>query len=464
MSLPLSETLVLTELAEYLRLPPPALEALVARGVLPGERAGGRWRFRRSEVDRWLDLGMPGWDASVHPTVSGFDEQVPVTLAGALRPENVLLDVDAPDWRAAIEQAVAGFTLPPSTDRRALARAILEREQLCSTALDHGFALPHTRRTGPRLVAADLAGFVRLTRALPPIHTATGSVDLLWFIFARDPASHLRLLARATRLAHEAALAASLRAAGSVTEAMGLVSRAEERFFGRPNGLALDARRPARARRPASGDRGVARPQEGAEVHPITMAMLWDRLNATYCDLVNHPGALGDRSDRLADTVAHLVASELARKARGSEAQSPPSRGGAASARVRQYAARVFAVVAELAPKGASIPCDRARRTLEEAGFNRDLSWRFSLALRRVGLVTGEPSRPYLDRRGQLLVQRLLAAAGLRTRAVEDLEAGLMIAAESRLDLNGRRLDAEVLSRACAHLSRNRESVIFIRP
>jgi hypothetical protein len=192
--------------------------------------------------------------------------------------------------------------------------------------------------------------------------------------------------------------------------------------------------------------------------------MLWDRLNATYCDLVSDPGALGGRSDPLADTVAQLVARELSRKGRAPEVQSPRRGAGAPSARAREYGARVFAVVAELARKGASIPCDRARRALEQAGFNRDLSWRFSLALRRAGLLTGEPSRPYLDRRGQLLAQRLLAAAGLRTRAVEDLEAGLMIAAESRLDLNGQRLDAEVLSLACSHLVRDSESALFISP
>jgi len=464
MASPLSETLLLTELAEYLRLPPPALEALVERGVLPGERTGGRWRFDRSEVDHWLDLGMPGWDASVHPTVGGSDESLPVTLAGALRPENVLLGVDGPDWRAVIQRAVAQFTLPPSTDRQALAQAIFEREQLCSTALDHGFAVPHTRRTGPRLVAADLAGFVRLVRPLPRAHEAAGPVDLLWFIFARDSASHLRLLARATRLAHEAALATSLRAAGTAADVIQLVSRAEERFFGRPKGLAPRVRRPAPGRRAAAAGERVASGAERVDVHPVTVAMLWDRLNATYCDLVRDPAALGDRSDPLADAVAQLVAGELARKARGPEAPSPQRAGGAANPRVRAYAARVFAVAAELARRGASVSCDRARRALEEAGFNRDLSWRFSLALRRAGLVTGEPSRPYLDRRGQLLAQRLLAAAGLRTRAVEDLEAGLMIAAESRLDLNGRRLDAEVLSLACLHLARTSESSVCIAP
>lgn len=48
------EILTIHEIAEYLKIKEKTIYALVARGGIPGFKVGGSWRFRRSEIDRWI--------------------------------------------------------------------------------------------------------------------------------------------------------------------------------------------------------------------------------------------------------------------------------------------------------------------------------------------------------------------------------------------------------------------------
>ena len=41
------------EIAEYLRLHPYTIRRLAREGKIPAFRAGGQWRFRKDEIDRW---------------------------------------------------------------------------------------------------------------------------------------------------------------------------------------------------------------------------------------------------------------------------------------------------------------------------------------------------------------------------------------------------------------------------
>lgn len=49
-----TEIMTIDEVAEYLKLKLKTAYALVARGDIPGFKVGGSWRFRKSEIDRWI--------------------------------------------------------------------------------------------------------------------------------------------------------------------------------------------------------------------------------------------------------------------------------------------------------------------------------------------------------------------------------------------------------------------------
>ncbi|WP_028835538.1 MULTISPECIES: methylation-associated defense system helix-turn-helix domain-containing protein MAD1 [unclassified Pseudoalteromonas] len=48
------EILTLKELAEYLKLTEKTAYRLAAEGKLPGFKVGGSWRFRRKDINTWI--------------------------------------------------------------------------------------------------------------------------------------------------------------------------------------------------------------------------------------------------------------------------------------------------------------------------------------------------------------------------------------------------------------------------
>ncbi|MNY11660.1 Helix-turn-helix domain protein [compost metagenome] len=54
MNHPDSEILTLDEVAAYLKAGKKTVYRLAQHGEMPGFKLGGTWRFRRSELDRWI--------------------------------------------------------------------------------------------------------------------------------------------------------------------------------------------------------------------------------------------------------------------------------------------------------------------------------------------------------------------------------------------------------------------------
>lgn len=49
------EILTLKEVAEYLKLAEKTAYRFAAEGKLPGFKIGGSWRFKREDIDRWIE-------------------------------------------------------------------------------------------------------------------------------------------------------------------------------------------------------------------------------------------------------------------------------------------------------------------------------------------------------------------------------------------------------------------------
>lgn len=50
-----TDVMTIREVAEYLKLTDKTAYRLVADGTLPGFKVGGAWRFRRGDIDAWID-------------------------------------------------------------------------------------------------------------------------------------------------------------------------------------------------------------------------------------------------------------------------------------------------------------------------------------------------------------------------------------------------------------------------
>lgn len=50
-----TDIMTIDEVASYLKLKLKTAYHLAAKGEIPGFKVGGSWRFRKSEIDKWIN-------------------------------------------------------------------------------------------------------------------------------------------------------------------------------------------------------------------------------------------------------------------------------------------------------------------------------------------------------------------------------------------------------------------------
>ena len=137
-------------------------------------------------------------------------------LSDLLAPERVITDLQATDKRALLgelgRRAGALLKLPAG----AIAEALESREELGSTGLGRGFALPHARLEG---LDRFFGMFVRLARPIPFDAIDDQPVSLVFLLLspATSGNEHLAALAAISRRMSDADVVRRLRSASNAT-------------------------------------------------------------------------------------------------------------------------------------------------------------------------------------------------------------------------------------------------------
>jgi len=210
--------MTVAELSDYLSLSARSVYRLV--GDLPAIRVGGRWRFRVSDVEKWLLKQRHATEPQIEPVE---ELGARLRLYMHINPANIFLDVAETEAsklvRSAIERAKLKLTESPEADAKArLTESIMEREALCSTALHPEVAFPHPRDPEKSPIGDDQILVVRAARPVE-FHEVHGYKPRIVFILLARTAS-LQLLweARLSHLLHREGFVEKLLSAATPEE------------------------------------------------------------------------------------------------------------------------------------------------------------------------------------------------------------------------------------------------------
>ena len=196
--------LSLDEVADYLHLTPADIQQRVKNREIPFEKRGERIVFRKREIDEWASqriLGFPSQPLAAYHQKSTQHARK-VLSQEAILPEMLDSGAIAPAMSSKTRASVLRdlVALAETTghlyDPQALLASVEAREELCSTAMPGGFALPHPRFHQPDLFETSL---LVVGRPIQEIHF--GSPDgkptrLFFLICCQDDRLHLHTLAR----------------------------------------------------------------------------------------------------------------------------------------------------------------------------------------------------------------------------------------------------------------------------
>ena len=146
-----------------------------------------------------------------------------MTVADLLAPGQVVLDLRVPDKRRLIDELARRAAAAAEVPAEAIAEALAAREELGSTGMGAGIAIPHARLAG---AARPVGLFARLRPALDFDAIDGRKVDLVFLLLlpARAPGDHLDVLACVARRLRDAEVKAALRRVGDAEAAHALLT------------------------------------------------------------------------------------------------------------------------------------------------------------------------------------------------------------------------------------------------
>ena len=218
------------DVAELLNVSEKTIYRMIKDETIPCFRVGGQWRFDRREIASWAaDTGEFRYDASKGKP-PGRDESI--SIAGLLRRGGVYYHVPGDTKETAIMACLDRIkTTIPGIDTMRLYDAILERENLCSTAIGNGIAFPHPRPFREFTAARSSIALCHLEKPIPFGALDNEEVDTLFFIFPKSERRFLRIQAKLARLLKDEACMAAVKGELTKNELCPLVAAREESIF-----------------------------------------------------------------------------------------------------------------------------------------------------------------------------------------------------------------------------------------
>ncbi|RME04600.1 MAG: PTS sugar transporter subunit IIA [Deltaproteobacteria bacterium] len=151
-------------------------------------------------------------------------------LSDILSPDAICTNLVSKDKEGVLRELVDHLAkIHPEIDRERLVEVLLARERLGSTGLEHGVAIPHGKLPG---IDRILACFGRSLEGVP-FEAMDGKPSHIFFLLVapeNSAGTHLKVLARVSRLVKEPSFRKRLMQAGSREELYELIVSEDERF------------------------------------------------------------------------------------------------------------------------------------------------------------------------------------------------------------------------------------------
>ncbi len=226
----------LDQLATYLQRDAREVSRMASRGYLPGHKISGEWRFHPAEINHWIETQMHAYTEQELTALEQGPEPAPEPkplLSSLLTEATIGVPLRASSRASVLKELV---NLAEQSwqvyDTEAVLEAIRQREEMGSTALDSGVAIPHPRRALPKALGDHVVAYGRTINPVPFGSGRSGLTDIFFLVCGRDDRTQLKVLARLSRLMLRQGFVDELRAATTSAETLQVIEAAEGELVG----------------------------------------------------------------------------------------------------------------------------------------------------------------------------------------------------------------------------------------
>lgn len=227
-----NEMMDLEQLADYLQRDRREVSKMASRGHLPGRKVAGEWRFARAEINHWIETQLPAYTEEQLQALERRDvhaEGQEPFVAGLMARASMAVPLAATTRASVLKELV---NLAEHSwlvyDPEAIHEALRQREEMGTTALECGVALPHPRRPLPSSLGDSLVAYGRTASGIPFGAERGVLTDIFFLVCCRDEVTHLRVLARLSRLLLRPGFVDDMRASETAEDTWNLIETAEK--------------------------------------------------------------------------------------------------------------------------------------------------------------------------------------------------------------------------------------------
>ncbi len=182
------------DVARMLDLPEATIVRWIRQGKIPAKMENGRYIFQEKQLRAWAQTH----NITLHEDKARGQEnnEDDITLSEAMERGGVLYDLEGNSAEEVLKAAVKLMDLPDDVDREVLLERLLQREELSSTGIGEGVAIPHPRHPmeGFRLKAWVTTCFLKHE---VDFNSVDGKpVFVMFIMLSATTKIHLRLLSR----------------------------------------------------------------------------------------------------------------------------------------------------------------------------------------------------------------------------------------------------------------------------
>ncbi|MCR4790513.1 MAG: PTS sugar transporter subunit IIA [Treponemataceae bacterium] len=132
------DILTIEEVAKYLRVSERTVYDWAQKGEIPSGKIGTVWRFKKADIEKWVNERLSSGSKPATPSLQ-------VQIKNILSPDRIIFLNHSTKHDALVELSENLATAPQIKNKEELTTEILKREELMSTAIGRGIAIPHVR-------------------------------------------------------------------------------------------------------------------------------------------------------------------------------------------------------------------------------------------------------------------------------------------------------------------------------
>jgi len=186
--------LIQKEVADLLGLPEVTVQRWIHQGKIPNKRVGKKTVLIKNEVINWarahdLEIKQKQDIININPLSNN-------PLADAIENGGIYPSIEAVDIYSAFENSLVLFPFLENEDKKNILNELLSREELASTGIGNGIAIPHTRsRIQLNLDTAHIP-VIFLKEPISFNAIDNNAVFVLFMIFTTTVKEHLKILSK----------------------------------------------------------------------------------------------------------------------------------------------------------------------------------------------------------------------------------------------------------------------------